>query len=114
MRNRLPSVFRYKLQYLPYDTAAAIVVTAVTVPSALALAAIVGVPPVMGLYAAMIAPIVFGLLAHTRRLVVGPNSPTAILVASGAALVAAAGTAEYVNAVFVLGLISAKDRKSVV
>lgn len=106
MRNRLPSVFRYKLQYLPYDMVAAIVVTAVTVPSALALAAIVGVPPVMGLYAAMIAPIMFGLLAHTRRLVVGPNSPTAILVASGAALVAAAGTAEYVNAVFVLGLIA--------
>ena len=106
MRNRLPSVFRYKLQYLPYDMVAALVVTAVTVPSALALAVIVGVPPVMGLYAAMIAPIVFGLLAHTRRLVVGPNSPTAILVASGAALVAAAGTAEYMNAVFVLGLIA--------
>ena len=60
-------MFRYKLQYLPYDMVAALVVTAVTVPSALALAVVVGVPPVMGLYAAMIAPIVFGLLAVSSR-----------------------------------------------
>ena len=105
MHNVLPSVFRYKKNYLVHDLTAAVAVAAVTVPSALALASIIGVPPAMGLYAALLAPIVFGLLAHTRRLVIGPDSATAALIASGAVLVTTSGLSEYVNAVLALSFV---------
>ena len=95
-----------KKAYVVRDVIASLAVTAVTVPSALALAVIIGVPPVMGLYAAMVSSIVFGLTAHTRRLIVGPDSATASLLASGALLITTAGAADYVNAVVVLSLLS--------
>jgi high affinity sulfate transporter 1 len=97
----------YKWQYLRHDALAALVVAAISVPESLGFAVIAGLPPVTGLYTALLAPIVFGLVASTRRLVVGADSATAALVASGALLVAQAGTAGYGNAVAVLGLLTA-------
>jgi high affinity sulfate transporter 1 len=97
----------YKWQYLKHDMLAALVVTAIAIPESLGFAAIAGLPPVVGLYTAVLAPIVFGLVAASRRLVVGADSATAALVASGALLVAQAGTAGYANAVGVLGLLTA-------
>lgn len=97
----------YKWSHLRHDILAALVVTAIAVPESLGFAVIVGLPPVTGLYTAVLAPIVFGLVASTRRLVVGADSATAALVASGALLVAQAGTASYANAVAVLGLLTA-------
>lgn len=89
------------------DLIAALVVTAIAIPQSLGFAIIVGIPPIAGLYTALIAPIVFGLLARTRRLVVGPDSATAALVASGAMLVAQAGTAGYAGSVALLTLLVA-------
>lgn len=98
---------RYKWQYLKHDALAALVVTAISIPESLGFAVIAGLPPVTGLYTAILAPIVFGLVASSRRLVVGADSATAALVASGALLVAQAGTAGYANAVALLGLLTA-------
>lgn len=97
----------YKKSYLKSDTVAALVVTAIAIPESLAFAAIVGLPPVTGLYSALFAPLVFGVLAHTKRLVIGADSATAALVASGALLVAQAGSPEYANAIGVIGLLTA-------
>ena len=97
----------YKLHDLKHDALAALVVTAIAIPESLGFAVIVGLPPVTGLYTALLAPIVFGLMSATRRLVVGADSATAALVASGALLVAQAGTTGYTNAVAVLGLLTA-------
>ena len=92
---------------MKHDLLAALVVTAIAIPESLGFAVIAGLPPITGLYTAILAPIVFGLVASTRRLVVGADSATAALVASGALLVAQAGTAGYANAVAVLGLLTA-------
>ncbi|MFZ1258495.1 MAG: SulP family inorganic anion transporter [Candidatus Saccharimonas sp.] len=102
-----PSVFHYKKKYFKSDIIAALVVTAIAIPESLGFAVIVGLPPVTGLYSALFAPIVFGLLASTRRLVIGADSATAALVASGALLVAQAGTPGYTNAIATLGLLTA-------
>ncbi len=107
IRGIKPSVFHYKKKYLKPDLIAAAVVTAIAIPESLGFAAIVGLPPVTGLYTAVFAPIVFGLLASTRRLVVGADSATAALIASGALLVAQAGTVGYANAVAIIGLLVA-------
>lgn len=103
----VPSILTYKKSYLKHDVIAAIIVTALAVPQSLAFAVIVGLPPVTGLYTAMVGPIVFALLAFTRRTVVGPDSATTAVVASGAVLVAQAGTAEHISAVATICLIAA-------
>jgi high affinity sulfate transporter 1 len=102
-----PSVFRYKKKYLKADICAALVVTAIAIPGSLGFAAIVGLPPVTGLYSALLAPIIFALFSSTKRLIVGADSATATLIASGAILVAQTGTAHYASAVGVLALLSA-------
>jgi len=108
MRKRITLNFTgYSLHYLRHDLLAALVVTAIAIPESLGFAVIAGLPPVAGLYTAILAPIVFGLVSSTRRLVVGADSATAALVASGALLVAQAGTVGYANAVAVLGLLTA-------
>lgn len=107
MNFALPSVLKYKRSYLKHDIIAALVVTAVAIPQSLAFAIIVGLPPVTGLYTAMIAPVVFALFAFTRRAIVGPDSATTAVVASGAILIAQAGTAAHANAVAVICLLSA-------
>ena len=103
----VPSIVKYKKQYLKHDIIAALVVTAIAVPESLGYAVIVGLPPITGLYTAMIAPIIFALLASTRRLIIGADSATAALIASGALLVSQAGSAGYTNAVAVIGLLTA-------
>lgn len=97
----------YKKKYIKSDLMAALVVTAIAIPESLGFAVIVGLPPVMGLYSALFAPMVFGVLAHTKRLVIGADSATAALVASGALLVAQAGSPEYAHAIGLLGLLTA-------
>ena len=88
------------------DFMAAIVVTAIAIPESLGFAAIVGLPIQTGLYCALIAPIVFALTTSSKHLVIGADSATAALVASGAASIAVAGSAEYTNAVAVLAILS--------
>lgn len=106
MKFAVPSLFAYKRSYVKHDLIAALVVTAISVPQSLAFAIIVGLPPVTGLYTAMIAPIVFALFAHTRRAIVGPDSATTAVIASGALLVASAGTAAHVTAVAMICLFA--------
>ena len=103
----MPSLAGYKKKYLKSDVGAALVVTAIAIPESLGFAAIAGLPPVTGLYTALLAPLVFALFAHSKRLVVGADSATAILVASGATLVAQVGTAMYANTVVILGILTA-------
>ena len=88
------------------DLMAALVVTAIAIPESLAFAAIVGLPLETGLYCALLAPIVFAMLTSSKRLVVGADSATAVLVAAGAGAVAMAGTPEHAGAVALLGVMT--------
>lgn len=106
MKLALPSIFSYKRRYLKHDLLAGLMVTAVVIPQSLAFATIIGVPPVNGLYTALVAPLVFALFASTRRLVVGPDSATTVVLAAGATVIAQAGTAAHVNAVLLIALIA--------
>lgn len=107
MKLALPNLLAYKKRYWRHDSIAALVVASIAIPQALAFAVIIGLPPVTGLYTAIVAPIVFALFAHSKRLVVGADSATAAVVASGAALVAQAGTAGHANAVAIIGVLTA-------
>lgn len=102
----LPSFANYKREYIKKDFMAALVVTAIAIPESLGFAAIVGLPIQTGLYCALLAPIVFAILTSSRHLVIGADSATAALVASGAASIAAVGSVEYLAAVALLGILT--------
>lgn len=89
------------------DIIAGITVAAIAIPEGLGYAKIVGLPVETGLYCALLPPLLFALMGSSRQLVVGADSATAALVAAGAGAVAAAGTAAYVDAVAVLGMMTA-------
>lgn len=97
----------YKKKYFRKDILAGLLVTAVAVPELLGIAALAGVPLQMGLYSALLAPIVFALFGVSRRLIVGADSATAVLLASGAGVLAAAGSDQYVQIIVFTGLLSA-------
>lgn len=102
----LPSFRGYRRGSLKKDIIAALVVTAIAIPESLGFAAIVGLPIQTGLYTALLAPIVFALFTSSRHLVVGADSATAALVASGAATIAAAHSPEFAGAVALLGILT--------
>lgn len=102
----LPSFTGYKKRHLRADFIAALVVTAISVPESLAFAALIGLPVQTGLYCALLAPIVFALLTSSRRLIIGADSATAALLASGAGALAIVGTNEYLGVVTALSLIA--------
>ena len=96
----------YKHKWIRSDIMAALVVTAIAIPESLGFAVIVGLPVQTGLYCALLAPVIFAAFTSSRRLVVGADSATAALVASGGAMIAIAGTSEYANAIAVLGILT--------
>ncbi len=97
----------YKKKYLTSDLMAGLVVTAIAVPELMGIAALAGVPVQVGLYSALAAPLVFAVFGASRRLVVGADSATAVLLAGGAGVLAAAGSAQYLNIVLAVSLLSA-------
>lgn len=96
----------YNKKHLRQDFLAALVVTAVAIPESLGFAAIVGLPVQTGLYCALVAPIVFALFTSSKHLVVGADSATAALVASGAATLAMAHSPQYAGVVALLGVLT--------
>lgn len=74
----------YKRKYLTQDIIAGLVVTAIAVPEVMGIATMAGVPVQIGLYSTILAPIIFALFSSSRRLIVGADSATAVLLAGGA------------------------------
>ena len=97
----------YNKKSFKNDLIAGLVVTAIAVPELMGIATLAGVPVQMGLYSAILAPIIFAIFGVSRRLIVGADSATAVLLAGGAGTLAAAGSPDYVQAILVLGLLSA-------
>ena len=97
----------YKPSFLKHDLMAALVVTSISIPESLGFAAIVGLPLETGLYCAFLPPIIFAILTSSKRMVVGADSATAALIASGVGAVAIVGTATYGNAIAWLGILTA-------
>lgn len=72
---------KYRKIWLRSDLVAGTTVWAVLIPEALAYAGIAGVPPLMGLYTVPLPLFLYILFGTSRRMVVGPDSATALLSA---------------------------------
>lgn len=86
------------------DVIAGITVAAVTVPSALSYAVIIGVDPIIGLYTVPIALVAYALVGSSRLLVVGPDAALSVLAASTIAR-ATTDQADRVSALIVLTMM---------
>ncbi len=103
----LASIKGYNKKSFKSDIVAGLIVTAIAVPEVMGIAALAGVPVQMGLYSILLAPVIFALFGASRRLIVGADSATAVMLAGGASMLATAGSDRYVDTILVLGLMSA-------
>jgi sulfate permease, SulP family len=87
------------------DVIAGLTVALVLIPQSLAYATVAGLPPHFGLYAAAAPAIAAAFFASSPYLQTGPTAITALLVAGALAVLAPAGSAEYVRLAALLALI---------
>ncbi|WP_422154413.1 SulP family inorganic anion transporter [Vreelandella titanicae] len=96
----------YHRGVLTRDVLAAVIVTLMLVPQALAYAMLAGLPPEMGLYASMLPLVLYAILGTSASLAVGPVAVAALMTASALSSFAAPGSPEYIGAALVLAALS--------
>ncbi|TDT43507.1 SulP family sulfate permease [Halospina denitrificans] len=96
----------YTTETFVRDALAAVIVTLMLVPQALAYAMLAGLPAEVGLYASMIPLVVYALFGTSATLAVGPVAVASLMTASALGGVAEVGSPEYVGAALVLAALS--------
>ena len=81
----------YERRWLWTDLFAGVTIFAMIVPQGIAYAQLAGVAPVVGLYTAIGAMLGYALFGSSQRLMIGPESTTALMVATAVASVATGG-----------------------
>jgi SulP family sulfate permease len=96
----------YRRDVLARDLVAAVIVTLMLVPQALAYALLAGLPPEVGLYASMLPLVIYAIFGTSATLAVGPVAVASLMTASALSGIATPGSAEYVGAALVLAALS--------
>src|SRR6476620_5434621 len=91
---------------IPMDIAAGVTLAALGIPEVMGYTSIAGMPVITGLYTILIPIAVFAVLGSSRHLVVGADSATAAIMASGLAGMAATASPEYVTLAGMLALVT--------
>jgi SulP family sulfate permease len=97
---------RYNRALLFKDSLAAVIVTLMLVPQALAYALLAGLSPEMGLYASMLPLVLYAIFGTSASLAVGPVAVAALMTASALSSFATPGSPEYIGAALVLAALS--------
>jgi len=88
------------------DILAGITLAALSIPEVMGYTKIIGTPLITGLYTLAFPALAFAALGSSRHLVVGADSATAAIVASGLAGMAALGSPEYVGLTSMVALLA--------
>lgn len=96
----------YSRHTLSCDASAAIVVTLMVIPQALAYALLAGLPAVVGLYASILPLFAYALFGTSRTLVVGPMALIALMTAAALSNIAPQGSEAYLEAAITLTLLT--------
>lgn len=96
----------YQRQQAMHDGIAAVIVTFMLVPQALAYAVLAGLPAQVGLYASMLPLVVYAVLGSSSTLAVGPVAVAALMTATAIAPFAAQSAALGMQAAVILAAIS--------
>ncbi|SDU71946.1 Sulfate permease family protein [Gordonia westfalica] len=86
-----PALRGYRLAWLRADITAGVTLAAVAIPECMGYSSIAHVPVEAGLYTIILPTIAFALFGASRLLVVGADSATAALLASGIAGIGVGG-----------------------
>lgn len=97
---------RYSRELFTLDLTAAIIVTLMLVPQALAYSILSGLPAYIGLYASILPLIVYALLGTSSTLAVGPVAVAALMTATAVAPFSAISVETGIAAAIVLACIS--------
>jgi high affinity sulfate transporter 1 len=92
---------------VPADIIAGITLAALAIPGVLGYTKISGTPVITGLYAILLPMTLYALFGASRHLVVGADSATAAILASGIASMAAPRSAEWLALAGILALMAA-------
>ena len=87
------------------DVVAGLTLTAIAIPEIMGYSKIAGMPVITGIYTMLIPAFLFSLFGSSRHLVVGADSATAAILATGLTGLAAAGSPEYVAYAGLLALM---------
>ncbi len=96
----------YRTDTLVNDAVAAVIVTIMLIPQSLAYALLAGLPPQVGLYASIAPLLIYAVFGTSRTLAVGPVAILSLMTAAAAGRIAAAGTAQYIEAALILAVLS--------
>jgi len=92
---------------VPAEIVAGMTLAALAVPEVMGYTRISGTPVITGLYTILVPVVLYAVFGASRHLVVGADSATAAILASGLVGVASAGSDEYVALAGVLALMAA-------
>lgn len=95
----------YQIGWLRFDLLAGLSVAAVALPTAVAYPAIMGLPPQVGLYAAILPAVGYAFFGPSRRLMVGPDTATCIMVASAFLSLGISGVDERIAVAAALAMV---------
>ncbi|HEY6285822.1 MAG TPA: SulP family inorganic anion transporter, partial [Ktedonobacteraceae bacterium] len=98
-RRRLPifqGILPFNWHFIPTEIIAGITLAALGIPEVMGYTKIAGTPVITGLYTLLLPVLVFAILGSSRHLVVGADSATAAILASGLVGLAAQDTPQYV------------------
>ncbi|MHB0775677.1 SulP family inorganic anion transporter [Halomonas sp. WWR20] len=96
----------YNRQVLSQDLFAAIIVTLMIIPQALAYALLAGLPAVVGLYASILPLFAYALFGTSRTLAIGPMALVSLMTAAALSGIVAQGTPAYLEAAATLAMLS--------
>ncbi|WP_163869762.1 SulP family inorganic anion transporter [Myxococcus eversor] len=97
---------KWRPSSLKRDIAAALTITALQIPEAMAYAELAGVPPQAAFYAGPVALVLYALLGTSRQLVVAISATVAVLSASTVAALAPSGTPRFIALTATLAILA--------
>ncbi len=103
----LQGLFPIPRSRVPADIVAGVTLAALAIPEVMSYTKISGTPEITGLYTLFLPMILFALFGASRHLVVGADSATAAILASGIASMAVPRSTEWVALAGVLALMAA-------
>ncbi len=98
-------VLPLRLNEVPGDIVAGFTLAALAIPEVMGYTRIAGTPVITGLYTLLIPALLFVIFGSSRHLVVGADSATAAILASGLVGIAAVGSGEYLALASLLALM---------
>ncbi|WP_336367570.1 SulP family inorganic anion transporter [Marinobacter sp. C2H3] len=96
----------YRPDQAASDLLAAVMVTVIMIPQALAYSVLAGLPPHVGLVASILPLVVYAVFGTSRSLSVGPMAITSLMTGAALAPIAVPGSPEYITAALLLAVMS--------